>query len=104
MLEAQALQCIRKFDIDAEVVRIELQLVAFEQAAVLVHVHGKRRHVTIDGQFPVLVARWLGLKTYTSQAVSQLSSVLGHPWIPVFGGFVTCTIVHLQAESSGFFE
>ena len=41
MLEAQPLHRVRKLDIDAEIVGIELELVALEQAAVLVDVHGQ---------------------------------------------------------------
>ncbi len=56
MLEAQAGERIGQFDVDAEVVGIELQFIAFEQAALLVHVHGERRHFAVDRQLPVLVA------------------------------------------------
>ena len=87
MLEAQPLQRVGELDIDAEIVGIELELVALEQAALLVDVHGERRDVAVDGQFPVPVARGIGLKIYPGQAVSELASALGHPWTPFFGGF-----------------
>jgi len=38
MLEAQPLQRIGKFDIDAEIVGIELEVVTFEQRALLVDI------------------------------------------------------------------
>ena len=68
MLEAQPLQRVGELDIDAEVVGIELQLVAFEQAAVLVDVHGQGGDVAVDRQFPVPVAR-----RDRSQSLSELS-------------------------------
>ena len=68
MLEAQPLQRVGEFDVDAEIVGIELQLIAFEQAAILVDVHGERGDVAVDRQFPVPVARGIGLKTDTSSS------------------------------------
>ena len=41
MLEAQALHGIGQLDVDAEIVGIELQLVAGLEPAILVHVHGE---------------------------------------------------------------
>ena len=79
MLEAQPLQRVGELDVDAEIVGIQLQQIAFEQAAILVHVHRERGDVAIDRQFPVPVARGIGLKTYTSQAVSKLAGVFCHP-------------------------
>ena len=79
MLEAQPLQRVGEFDVDAEIVGIQLQKIALEQAAILVHVHGEGGDVAIDRQFPVPVAGGLGLKTDTSQAVSKLAGVFCHP-------------------------
>ena len=43
MLEADPVQGIAELDIDPEIVGIELQLVAGDQAAFLGHVHGQTR-------------------------------------------------------------
>jgi hypothetical protein len=43
MLEAQPLHGVRQLDVDAEVVAVELQLVARLETAILVHIHGDRR-------------------------------------------------------------
>ena len=49
VLEAKPLQHVGQFDVDAEIVRVELQLViAGPQAGVLAHVHGERRDVALD--------------------------------------------------------
>ncbi len=45
MLETQPLDRVGKLDIDAEIVGIELQFVAFEQRSLLVDVHHERRDV-----------------------------------------------------------
>jgi hypothetical protein len=74
MLEAQALHCVRKLDVDAEVVGIELQLVAFEEAAVLVDVHGEGRDFTLRGELPVPVPRRIGLKSMRSAPFASLRS------------------------------
>ena len=56
MLEAQALQGVGELDVDAEIVRIQLELVVVRpQAGVFAHVHRERRDVAVDGQLPVLV-------------------------------------------------
>ena len=56
MLEAQPLHRVGELDIDAEIVGIELQLVAVEQAALLVDVHGQGRHLAVAGHPPMPVA------------------------------------------------
>jgi hypothetical protein len=62
MLETQPLHGIGQFDIDAEIVGIQLELVAFEQPAILIDIHRERRDVAIDGDFPMLIARRIGLE------------------------------------------
>ena len=47
MLEAQTFDRVSEFDVDAEVIRVEFQLIAAEQAGFLVDVHGERRDVAI---------------------------------------------------------
>ncbi|MNN33363.1 hypothetical protein D3C81_1471220 [compost metagenome] len=55
MLEADALQGVVQFDIDAKIVGIQLQRVAGPQTAFLVHVHGQRGDGTVKGQQPVAI-------------------------------------------------
>ncbi len=55
VLEAQALQRIRKFDVDAEIVGIELEPVAGPDAALLGDVERERRRLAIDRELPMHV-------------------------------------------------
>ena len=71
MLEAQPLDGVGKFDIDAEIVGIELEIVAFEQRALLVDVEEKRGDVAVDLELPMAVARRLGLEIDSRLAVGQ---------------------------------
>ena len=71
MLEPQPLHGIGQLDIDAEIVRIQLELVAFEQPAILIDIHRQRRDVAIDGDFPVLVARRIGLEIDVFRATCE---------------------------------
>ena len=71
MLEAQPLDCVGKFDIDAEIVGVELELVAFEQRALLVDVHEQRGDVAVDLELPMAIARRRGLKIDAALTVGQ---------------------------------
>ncbi len=71
MLEAQPLHRVGELDVDAEIVGIQLELVALEQAAILVDIHGQRRDVALDIQLPVPVARRIGLKIDVSRAAGE---------------------------------
>jgi len=55
MLEAQALDGVVELDVHAEVVRVELQLVAGREPAVLPDVHGQRGDRSVESEPPVLV-------------------------------------------------
>jgi hypothetical protein len=48
MFEADPLNGVREFDIDTQIVRVQLQLVAFGHGLVFLNVHGKPGHVTIE--------------------------------------------------------
>ncbi len=72
MLEPNALERIGQLDVDAEVIGIELELVAFEQPALLVHVHGERRDGAVDGERPMAIARRLGRKIDPAQSIREL--------------------------------
>ncbi len=56
VLEPQPLHRVVQLDVHAEVVGVELELVAGAQAALLVDVHGEGRDRAVDGEPPVLVA------------------------------------------------
>ena len=62
VLEAQPLHGIGELDVDAQVVGVELQLIAVEQAGVLVDVHDQLGHLAVERELPVAIARRLGLK------------------------------------------
>ena len=71
MLEAQPLHGIGKLDVDAEIVGIELELIALEQAAILVDIHGQRRDVAVDGELPMPVALRIGLEIDVCRAAGK---------------------------------
>ena len=60
MLEAHAVQRIAQFDVDAQVVAIELELVAGADAAVLGDVERQAGHGAFDVQLPVAVLGGVG--------------------------------------------
>jgi hypothetical protein len=62
VLEAQALDGVVELDVDAEVVGVELELVALEQAAVLVHIHDQTGDLALEDKLPVPVARRVRLE------------------------------------------
>ena len=78
MLETQPLHRIREFDIDPEVVGIELELIAFEQPAILVDIHGQGGDLAVDVELPVPVARRLGLEIDGAGAISEDAIFTGH--------------------------
>ena len=100
MLEAQPLHGVGQFDVDAEIVGIQLELIALEQAAILVDVHGQGRDVAVDGELPVPVARWIGLEIDVLRAAREHPIFIGHGPFPVLGLFVICTIMHVLDSSS----
>ena len=62
MLEADAVQRVVELDIDAEIVGIELELVAGLDPAILGDVERERRHVPVERQPPMPVAVGMGLE------------------------------------------
>ena len=78
MLEAQPLHRVGQLDIDAEIVGVQLELIAFEQPAILVDIHGQRRDVAGDIQLPVPVTRRIGLKIDVFGAASEDAIFTGH--------------------------
>ena len=86
MLEAQPLHRVGEFDIDAEIVGIQLELIAFEQPAILVDIHGQGRDVAFDIQLPMPVARRIGLKIDVLRAACEDAIFTGHG--PPLGRFL----------------
>ncbi len=96
MLEAQALDGVGEFDIDAEVVGIQFQFVAVQQAASWIDVHGQCGDRAVERQFPVAVAGRVGLeidhvaeprcrsamKPVMAARVASLASRCGACWAP----------------------
>ena len=89
MLEAQPLHRIIQFDIDAEIVGIQLELIALEQAAILVDIHGQGRNVAVHGKLPMLVARRVGLEVDILRAAGEDAIFTGHepPFETPLGGY-----------------
>ena len=56
MLEADPLNRVGQLDVDAEVVRVQLEPIVGRQARVLLHVHRERRDGSVERQLPVPVA------------------------------------------------
>ena len=79
MLEAQTLDGIGELDVDAEVVGVELEGVAREEAAVLVDVERQRRDLAVDGELPMAVSRRLGLEVDDALGAVPVRS---HAWSP----------------------
>ena len=71
MLEAQPLDGVGEFDVDTEVVGIQLELVAFEQGALFVDVEKERRDIAVDLELPVPVAGRIGLEIDPRSTVGQ---------------------------------
>src|SRR6185312_5877829 len=63
VLEAQPLQCVGQLDIDAEIVRIELELVARLEAAILVDVENQRRDRAVDLHAPMRIMIRVGVES-----------------------------------------
>ena len=78
MLETQPLHRIGQLDVDAEIIGIQLELITFEQSAVLVDIHGQRRDLSINRKLPVPVARRIGLKIDVLGAASEDAIFTGH--------------------------
>ena len=78
MFKAQPLHRVREFNIDAEIVGVQLELVAFEQPAILVDIHGQRCDVAIDCELPMPVARRIGLEIDVAGTARKDAVFPGH--------------------------
>src|SRR3982074_3346593 len=97
--EAQEVGGVGELDVDAEVVGVELELVAFEQRALLVDIHRQGRYVAIDRELPMPVLRGIGLEVDPALAVAQLAFRVGHRFlatdflVPSFRGDVAFVVI-----------
>ncbi len=71
VLEADALQRVVQFDVDAQVVGIQLELVAGAQAAVFGHVHGQRGNRAVVAQAPMTVLAGIGPEIYPVESAAH---------------------------------
>src|SRR5262249_18044715 len=78
VLETQPLEGVGELDVDAEVVGIELELVAFEQRRLLVDVHQQGGDLAVELELPVAVSRRIGLEIDPASAVAQFAFGVGH--------------------------
>ena len=105
MLEAQPLHRVRQFDVDAKIVGIQLELIAFEQPAILIDVHDQGGDVAIDLKLPMPVARRIGLKIDMPGAISEDAIFTGHGHPHLFLGYpLTCIIMHVLAEVQSYLD
>src|ERR1700687_1991003 len=68
MLEAQTLQGVGELDVDAQIVGVELELIARLQAAILVDVERERRDRDFDLQPPGGVAVGMRIESHHSSS------------------------------------
>ena len=96
MLEANALHRVVKLDVDAEVIAVELELVAFAQSAVFVDGHRQRRDRTFDVQPPMAIALGVGFVVDRGSAHVGLSGTIVHlTWIK-------CNLLHDMTQVKPF--
>ena len=62
MLESNPLNQVRELDVDAEIVRVQLQAVVGREAGVLADVHRQRRHGAVYRELPVMISIRMGLE------------------------------------------
>ena len=62
MFESQSLHGVVQFDVDAEVVTVELQLVAVAQTPRRIDLHSERRDRPVEGKRPVSIQLWLAIE------------------------------------------
>ena len=88
MLEAEPHQRVGKLDVDAEIVGVQLELIALEQPGILVDIHRERRGLALDRQLPVAVARRFRLEIDERFSVCELPRCASHGRFP-------CMILHV---------
>jgi len=104
MLEANPVERVVELDVHAEVVAVQLQLVAGADAAVLGDAHAQRRDRSVEPQRPVPVTRGVRLVVDAGIDARQLGGVVcgAHlqPFARPFAALSTGRIVHAPHRSS----
>jgi len=62
MLETDALNGVGQLDVDAEIVRVQLQPVVGRESGLFAHIHRKRRDRAVDAELPMLVVMWVSFE------------------------------------------
>src|SRR5690348_11428015 len=78
MLETDTLQGVGKLDVDAEIVGVELKLVALKQAALLIDIERQRRDRAIDRELPMAITGWIGPKLDPRKPVRRFALAVAH--------------------------
>ena len=86
MLEAEALDGVVQLDVHTEVVGVQLELVAGDEAAGFLDVHGQRRDPPVHGQLPVPVPGRLGTEVHHD------ARLLGHRLSPRYPRITQSTL------------
>src|SRR6185436_14991689 len=78
VLEPYAFDRIRKLDIDSQIVRIELELVALKERMLLVHVHQQSGNIAVHLKLPMPVLCGPGLEINARLSVAQFRLCFRH--------------------------
>jgi hypothetical protein len=97
VFEVQPLDGVRKLDVDTEIVGVELELITFEQRALLVDVQKQGRDIAVDLELPMPIARRLGLEIDPRPAVSQRT--LGGMGVGHSSVSLVCIIIHIRQRA-----
>src|ERR1700681_1278548 len=97
MLEAQPLHGVGEFDVDAEIVGIQLELIALEQPGILVDIHGQRRDIACDVELPVPVARRIGLEIDVFCAACE-NAIFACHWATLTLAWLKLCLARLYAQ------
>src|SRR5262249_22083219 len=84
MLEPDALESVGEFDVDAEIIRVELEIVALEQPTLFVDVQHQRHDLAVDVELPMVITRGIGGKIDPCQSVGELLSGFGHSMLRLY--------------------
>src|SRR5439155_10522459 len=91
MLETDALDGVVELDVNAQVVRIELEFVALEDSAIFRDIHRQRRNRPGKAQTPMPVLRWR----------SAVIDNDGASHFPALTRMCLCIILHQVANMKG---
>ena len=102
MLESEPLQGVGELDVDAEIIGIQLELIALEEPAILVHIHEKVGDLAVDRQFPMSVFRRLGGKFDAIASIGQFALALGHRFPPKLNDYALYCMIHNSSRGGDY--